>query len=62
MTPIIGRNHQSRPKTRCKSKARTRRKVFRLMDALDELDDTQHVYSNFDISEEVMAKLEQEQE
>jgi YebC/PmpR family DNA-binding regulatory protein len=35
-------------------------KVLRLLDALDELDDTQHVYSNFDISEETMAKLEKE--
>ena len=34
-------------------------KVLRLVDALDELDDTQHVYSNFDISDEVLAKLEQ---
>ena len=35
-------------------------KVLRLLDALDELDDTQHVYSNFDMSEETMAKLEKE--
>ncbi len=36
-------------------------KVLRLLDALDELDDTQHVYSNFDMSEETMAKLAKEQ-
>jgi YebC/PmpR family DNA-binding regulatory protein len=35
-------------------------KVLRLLDALDELDDTQHVYSNFDMSEETMEKLEKE--
>jgi YebC/PmpR family DNA-binding regulatory protein len=33
-------------------------KVIKLMEALDELDDTQHVYSNFDISDEQAAKLE----
>jgi YebC/PmpR family DNA-binding regulatory protein len=32
-------------------------KVINLMEALDELDDTQHVYCNFDLSEETMAKL-----
>ena len=35
-------------------------KVIRLMEALDELDDTQHVYSNFDVSDETMAKLGKE--
>jgi len=34
-------------------------KVLKLMDALDELDDTQHVYSNFDISDEEMAKFKE---
>lgn len=29
-------------------------KVLRLLDALEDLDDVQHVYSNFDISDEVM--------
>lgn len=33
-------------------------KVMRLMDALDDHEDVQKVYSNFDISEEEMAKLE----
>lgn len=36
-------------------------KVIKLLEALDELDDTQHVYSNFDVSEETMAKLSKEQ-
>ena len=31
-------------------------KVLRLIDALEELDDVQNVYANFDISEEEMAK------
>jgi len=33
-------------------------KVIRLMEALDDLDDTQHVYGNFDISESDLEKLE----
>ena len=33
-------------------------KVLKLMDALDDLDDTQHVYSNFDISDEAMEKFQ----
>jgi YebC/PmpR family DNA-binding regulatory protein len=35
-------------------------RIIKLMDALDELDDTQHVYCNFDISDEQMAKLGKE--
>jgi YebC/PmpR family DNA-binding regulatory protein len=31
--------------------------VLKLMDALDELDDVQHVYANFEVSDEVLAKL-----
>ncbi len=31
-------------------------KVLRLIDELDELDDAQHVYSNLDVSEEVLEK------
>ena len=33
-------------------------KVFKLVDAIEELDDVQNVYGNFDISDEVMASLE----
>jgi YebC/PmpR family DNA-binding regulatory protein len=32
-------------------------KVIRLMEALDDLDDTQHVYANYDISDEDMDKF-----
>jgi transcriptional/translational regulatory protein YebC/TACO1 len=32
--------------------------VMAVIDALEELDDTQQVYSNLDISDEVMAKYE----
>lgn len=36
---------------------RTAPKVLRLIDALEDLDDVQNVYSNFDIADEVMASL-----
>jgi YebC/PmpR family DNA-binding regulatory protein len=32
-------------------------KILKLMEAIDDLDDTQHVYANFDISDEDMEKL-----
>jgi YebC/PmpR family DNA-binding regulatory protein len=32
-------------------------RVFELIDAIEELDDVQNVYSNFDVSDEVMASL-----
>ena len=32
------------------------RSVLRLLEALEDLDDVQNVYSNFDIPEEVMAE------
>jgi len=32
-------------------------KVFELIDAIEELDDVQNVYSNFDVSDEVLASL-----
>ena len=34
------------------------RKVFRLIEALEESDDVQNVYANFDISDDVMAELD----
>ena len=38
----------------------TARKVIDLIDALEDLDDVQNVYSNFDMTAEVAAQLEQE--
>ncbi len=38
--------------------ADTGRKVLKLMDALDDNDDIQNVYANFDLPEEVMAEME----
>jgi len=37
--------------------AETAQKVFDLIDAIEELDDVQNVYGNFDVSDEVMASL-----
>ena len=34
------------------------RKIFKLIDALEDSDDVQNVYANFDASDEVMAELE----
>ncbi|MEU5883949.1 YebC/PmpR family DNA-binding transcriptional regulator [Spirillospora sp. NPDC047279] len=34
------------------------RKVFRLLDALEDSDDVQEVYANFDVSDEVMEKID----
>jgi YebC/PmpR family DNA-binding regulatory protein len=40
--------------------ADTARKVFKLIDALEDSDDVQNVFSNFDLSPEVLAELEQD--
>lgn len=40
--------------------AETARKIFRLIDALEDSDDVQNVFSNFDLSDEVLAELEQD--
>jgi YebC/PmpR family DNA-binding regulatory protein len=34
------------------------RKVFKLIDVLDDCDDVQNVWANFDVSDEVMAKID----
>lgn len=34
------------------------RKVFKLVDALDDCDDVQNVFANFDVSDDIIAKLE----
>jgi YebC/PmpR family DNA-binding regulatory protein len=36
----------------------TARKVFKLIDALDDCDDVQNIYANFDVSDEVMAAID----
>ncbi|QPZ40017.1 YebC/PmpR family DNA-binding transcriptional regulator [Paramicrobacterium chengjingii] len=42
--------------------ADTARKVFKLIDALDDSDDVQNIYSNFDISPDVRAQLEDDED
>ena len=32
--------------------------MFRLIDALEDCDDVQNVFANFDVSDEVMAELD----
>ena len=34
------------------------RKVLRLIDALEDLDDVQNVYANFDVSDEILEAVE----
>jgi transcriptional/translational regulatory protein YebC/TACO1 len=34
------------------------KKILRLMDAIDDHDDVQNVFSNFDIADEIMAAYE----
>jgi len=38
--------------------ADTARKIIKLVDALEDCDDVQNVYANFDLSPEVLAELE----
>ncbi|MBL3687046.1 YebC/PmpR family DNA-binding transcriptional regulator [Leucobacter zeae] len=46
------------PNLKVEIDADTARKVFRVIDALEDSDDVQNVYSNFDLSPEVQAELE----
>lgn len=46
------------PDTTVKIEGKDARKVLKLMDALENQDDVQNLYSNFDIPEEVLAELE----
>ena len=42
--------------------AETARKVFRLIDALEDSDDVQNVYTNLDLAPEVQAELEEDED
>jgi YebC/PmpR family DNA-binding regulatory protein len=46
------------PGLRIEADAETAEKVIKLIEALEELDDVQSVYSNFDLSADVLAQLE----
>ena len=45
------------PQSQVRVEGKDAEKVLRLMEALEEHDDVQHVYSNFDISDEVLERL-----
>lgn len=49
------------PSLKVEVDADTARKVFRLIDALEDSDDVQNVYSNFDLTPEVQAELESDE-
>ena len=49
------------PSLKVEVDAETARKVFRLIDALEDLDDVQNIYSNYDITPEVQAELQAEE-
>ncbi|MFT4231395.1 MAG: YebC/PmpR family DNA-binding transcriptional regulator [Leucobacter sp.] len=49
------------PNLKVEIDADTARKVFRLIDALEDSDDVQNVFSNFDLSAEVQAELENDE-
>ena len=50
------------PNLKVEIDADTARKVFKLIDALEDSDDVQNVYSNFDLTPEVQAELESDDE
>jgi len=45
------------PKTTVKLEGKHAEQMLRLMEAIEDNDDVQHVYANFDISEEEMEKV-----
>ena len=57
LTPTVAEISQV-PKAPVDVDAETGRKVLRLMEALDDQDDAQNVYSNVNISEEMVAGVE----
>lgn len=50
------------PNLRVEVDAETARKVFRLIDALEDSDDVQNVYANYEISDDVQAELDADDE
>jgi YebC/PmpR family DNA-binding regulatory protein len=57
LTPVVAEISQV-PKAPVDVEAETGKKVVRLMEALDDQDDAQNVYSNVNISEEMVAGVE----
>ena len=56
-TDLLGGALDDAAVARSRSRAPRRTAVLRLIEALEDLDDVQNVYANFDIPEEVMASL-----
>ncbi|WP_417556346.1 YebC/PmpR family DNA-binding transcriptional regulator [Microbacterium sp.] len=50
------------PNLKVEIDAETARKIFRLIDALEDSDDVQNVFANFDLTAEVQAELENDDE
>ncbi|MBV0894956.1 YebC/PmpR family DNA-binding transcriptional regulator [Microbacterium sp. NC79] len=50
------------PNLKVEVDAETARKIFRLIDALEDSEDVQNIYSNFDLTPEVLAELEADDE
>ena len=46
-----------RPKSEVPIDEETGQKLLRMIDALEELDDVQQVYANFDVAEDVLRRL-----
>ena len=46
------------PSTQVELDADSARKVFRLIDALEDSDDVQNIYANYDVSDEIMELVE----
>ena len=55
--PIFSADISMLPQTTIPVEGSEATAVLRLIDALEDLDDIQNVYANFDIPEEVMASL-----
>ena len=53
----VGRRGVPAERARSTSTRTRRRKVFRLIDALEDSDDVQDVYANYNVSDEIMEKL-----
>jgi YebC/PmpR family DNA-binding regulatory protein len=57
---IIAGNITKIPQTKIKLEGKEAEQMLKLMDKLDSHDDVQNVYANFDISDEIMEKLDLE--
>ncbi|MEO8263761.1 MAG: YebC/PmpR family DNA-binding transcriptional regulator, partial [Pseudolysinimonas sp.] len=50
------------PNLRVEADAATARKVFRLIDALEDSDDVQNIFTNIDVSADVQAELDNDED